>query len=98
MNDLHKILKSLNRPRLLIRAARFGLQDYRRDRDLSRVLETPAPSTTESALSALLDAEAEIEEIRVSGDVSYSASRHINLLIAVMAEARLLPSVRPPVF
>ena len=34
MTDFAAILANLRRPRLLIRAARFGLQDYRRDRDL----------------------------------------------------------------
>ncbi len=38
MTDFHTVLANLRRPRLLIRAARFGLQDYRRDRDLRRLL------------------------------------------------------------
>ena len=37
MTDFRIILANLRRPRLLIRAARFGLEDYRRDRDLSRL-------------------------------------------------------------
>jgi len=39
MTDFRIILANLRRPRLLIRAARFGLEDYRRDRDLSRLLQ-----------------------------------------------------------
>ena len=38
MTDLRSLLASLQRPRLLIRAARHGLVDYRRDRDLRRLI------------------------------------------------------------
>ena len=39
MTDFRKVLADLRRPRLLIRAARFGLTDYRRERDLRRIVE-----------------------------------------------------------
>jgi hypothetical protein len=71
MTDFSTILKDLRRPRLLIRAARHGLSDYRRDR------------------------EAEIEGNRQTGSACYNVARHIEVLIALMAEARLLP--RAPV-
>lgn len=47
MNDVTTLLNALRRPRLLIRAARFGLNDYNRNRDLKRVMRTstaPSPS------------------------------------------------------
>ena len=91
MSDLFQLLNSMRRPSLLIRAARIGLSDYRRDRDLGRVLQEEGPATPERAIDALLTAEAEIEETRKTGDVTYSASRHIEILIALMAEARLIP-------
>ena len=37
MTDIRALLSDLRRPRLLIRAARFGLGDYRRDRLLDAV-------------------------------------------------------------
>ncbi len=89
MTDIRASLSDLRRPRLLIRAARFGLGDYRRERDLKRLIDGPtAPDRT---VPRLLDEEQRIEQIRRSGDASYSVGRHIDLLIALMAEARLLP-------
>jgi hypothetical protein len=76
------------RPRLLLRAARHGLQDYRRERDLRRLLPTDVQSTA-NALPRLIAAEAEAEATRCRGDAGYSISRHVELLIALLAEARL---------
>ncbi len=36
MTDFRALLETLKRPRMLIRAARCGVLDYRRDRDLKR--------------------------------------------------------------
>lgn len=93
MSDPVTLVAELRRPRLLVRAARAGLADYSRRRDLGRVMRmgggaSPAP---ERALSALLAEEERVEATRRAGDASYSFVRHIELLIAMMAEARLLP-------
>lgn len=89
MTDFRAILANLRRPRLLIRAARFGLEDYRRDRDLRRIL--PASLPVEATVSQLLQEEARLETIRVAGAQDYPMARHIEVLIALMAEVRLLP-------
>lgn len=87
MTDVLSLIASLRRPRLMIRAARLGCSEYRRDRDLKRLLgATPAP---DRALPALLDAEAVAEATRQTGDAAYSIARHVELLIALIAEARL---------
>lgn len=91
MTDFHEILRNLRRPRLLINAARFGLADYRRDRDLRRLLGATALPSPERALHRLIDEEAHLERTRKEGAASYSLTRHLEILIAVMAEARLLP-------
>jgi len=92
MTDILKVLSSLRRPRLLIRAARFGIEDYNRNRDLKRLLRgTPLPSPTK-AVNTLMAEEARLEETRQSGDASYNVAKHVEILIALMAEARLLPS------
>ena len=57
MSDISTLLANLRRPRLLIRAARHGLCDYRRDRDLRRLIDAPTPPSPESALAKLFDAE-----------------------------------------
>lgn len=87
--DPRSLLASLRRPRLLVRAARVGLADYRRDRDLRRLLATPRTPDVAEALPRLLAAEAAAEATRRSGDARYSFARHIELLIAVIAEAGL---------
>ncbi|MDZ4137698.1 MAG: DUF6477 family protein [Erythrobacter sp.] len=91
MTDFRRLLAELHRPRLLIRAARHGMTDYRRDRDLRRLINTQGFATPEVALPRLLSEEERLEAIRRTGDAGYSLSRHIELLIALMAEARLLP-------
>ena len=85
------ILNRLRRPKLLIRAARFGLADYDRDRDLRRVLHMPAAPAPRTAVPRLLETEARLEHVRKTGGASYSPARHVEVLIALMAEARLLP-------
>ncbi len=87
-----KALKSLHRPRLLIRAARFGIADYNRDRDLKRLMKVMTPPPPAKALDGLLAAEAEAEENRTKGAAGYSVARHVELLIALMAESLLLSS------
>lgn len=90
MNDFSAILKDLRRPSLLIRAARHGLTEYRRDRDLKRLMRMGALPSPERALRVLLVEEAEIEGNRQNGSACYSVARHIEVLIALMAEARLI--------
>ncbi|SOB97986.1 hypothetical protein SAMN05877809_10276 [Rhodobacter sp. JA431] len=97
MSELLEQMARLRRPKLLIRAAWFGQSDYNRRRDMKRLLaqaELPPPA---SALRALLELEATLEEARLNGTAAYSFLRHIEVLIAVMAEARLLaPCPNPP--
>jgi hypothetical protein len=42
-------------------------------------------------VARLLEAEEEVEQVRRTGATGYNAIRHVDLLIALMAEARLLP-------
>ena len=89
MSDLQSLLANLRRPRLLIRAARFGLADYRRDRDLRRL--TGQIATPDRAVAQLISEEEQLEEDRRAGEASYSVTRHIEILIALISEIRLLP-------
>jgi nucleoside-diphosphate-sugar epimerase len=52
MTDLRAHLADLRRPRMLIRAARCGLGDYRRERDLRRLINGVAPP--ERAMTRLI--------------------------------------------
>jgi Family of unknown function (DUF6477) len=88
MSDFRMMLANLRRPRLLMHAARFGLGDYRRERDLRRLVNISA--SPEVTVPRLLSVEEALEATRVAGDASYSAARHIDVLIALLAEAQLL--------
>jgi hypothetical protein len=89
MTDIRTILSQLRRPSLLMRAARFGLGDYRRERDLRRLVG-PIVSA-EKVVTRLMDEEERLESHRVEGRADYSLARHIDVLIALMAEMTLLP-------
>jgi hypothetical protein len=93
MSDLFKTFAAIRRPQLLIRAARMGLAVYRDDRDLDRILGHKAKG--EQAVEELLEQEKTLEARRVNGDAAYSIARHIEILIALMAECRWLLTPRP---
>lgn len=93
MTDIATILAALRRPKILIRAARAGLVDYRRDRDLRRLLRQRGPASAQ-AISTLLDEEGRLEATRTSGEATYNLQRHVAVLTAILAEARLLPGSR----
>ncbi|MCV6824408.1 MULTISPECIES: DUF6477 family protein [Halocynthiibacter] len=89
MNDIKSMLKMLHRPRILIRAARHGLRDYNRTRDLKRLLRLEQIPSSGQALITLINEERALENKRKSGEASYSVMRHIEVLVALMGEAQL---------
>lgn len=88
------LFRNLRRPKILIRAARIAATGYRRERDLTRVLKTRRPACPERGLDTLLQIEAELEETRKTGTGAYNVTRHVEVLTAVIAEARLLQKLR----
>ena len=83
-------LSGLRRPRLLIRAARFGIADYDRRRALPRLVDIAGRSGPDEIIDALMCAEADAEHQRRAGLATYSIARHIELLVALIAEARTM--------
>jgi hypothetical protein len=96
-----------NRPRLLLRAARMGTMDYRREVDLRRILRLPAtPAPGPATVRTLVALETEMETLRMrpcheTGE-TWRPARHVEVMIALMAEARLMaesveirPHLRP---
>lgn len=79
---------SSRRPRLLMDAARHGVADYRRGRDLPRLLGAEQ-TTGPSVMTHLAKLEADMETARINGDPRWSCLRHVELLIAVLAERAL---------
>jgi hypothetical protein len=90
MKDILGMLNDLRRPRLLIRAARIGAQDYRRNPHLHRVLGYGALPRTGAALMRLVEIESVLDDQRRLDNAAYSVSRHVEVLTAIMGEARLL--------
>jgi hypothetical protein len=89
MTDIDGQMTALRRPRLLVRAAKIGLEDYVRERDLKRMFAPDVPPRPGQAMGELMDREAEIEAVRQAGGAAYSAARHVEVLTALIAECRL---------
>jgi len=89
MTDLTQALAALRRPRILIRAARAGMAEYRRDRDLKRILRQVRAAAGCHPLRSLIAEEKRLEAVRASGEATYSIQRHVAVLTALIAEARI---------
>lgn len=88
MKDINAMLTSLERPRILIRAARIGAQNYRRSAHLPRLLGYGVLPRSGPAILRLMEIEAEQETARVNSDAGYNMMRHVDVLIAIVGEAR----------
>ena len=95
MKDILSLLHSLRRPRLLIRAARAGVVEYQRDTHLKRHLGYGPVPRSGAALMRLMEIEEELDRQRRSDDAGYSLIRHVDVLIALMGEARILQASHP---
>jgi hypothetical protein len=90
MQDLISMMNALRRPRLLIRAARIGADEYNRERHLQRLLGYGVLPRNGPAMMALMELERGMDDLRREGDAAYSLPRHLDLLIAMIGEARIL--------
>lgn len=88
MYDLATRLKSLKRPGLLMQAANHGASDYRRNKHLARAMQGQPPAKNGEIIFRLLDMEDEINRLRRDGDAAYSPARHVQIMIALVAEAQ----------
>lgn len=90
MTDLLSVFENLRRPKTLILAARIGSSEYRREKDLKRLLRLNASPTPGSGLSRLMALEQDLEATRKNGDATYRITKHVEILAALLAEAALL--------
>ncbi|WP_368188089.1 DUF6477 family protein [Aestuariibius sp. HNIBRBA575] len=90
MQDLIGMINALRRPKLLVRAARFGIDDYVREQHLSRILKRESLPRSGAAILKLLEIEADHEDQRKAKMAEYSIAHHVEVLIALMGEARVL--------
>lgn len=91
MNNTQAAIATIRRPKLLVRAARMGAADFRRDRDLRKLIGGERLPSPQNAIPALLELEETLNQNRLEGDVTYRVERHIMTLIALLAEARACP-------
>lgn len=89
MTDFTDDLATLFRPKILIRAARAGVLDYRRDRDLKRLLRQSPAQAPATTIRTLLSEERRLEDTRLAAEGSYNTQRHVAVLTALIAEVRL---------
>ena len=94
MQDILSMLGALRRPRLLMRAARIGAEDYRRSAHLPRLLGYGQLPRHGAALMRLIEIEREMNDQRREADAGYSLSRHLDVLIAMVGEANILKATR----
>ena len=95
MQDILSILQTLHRPQLLMRAARIGAVEYRRSAHLPRLLGYGRTPKTAAALLKLIEDEDELNIQRKSGESAYNLVRHLDVLIAIVGEARILRASQP---
>jgi len=90
MLDLQTRIAQLKRPQLLARAARFGVDDYRRCVHLCRILGSERLPKHGDALMQLLDREADLDALRRAKAGEYRPAQHVEVLIAILGEAQLM--------
>ena len=93
-------LATIKRPPLMMRTARHGLMDYNRMTDLRRILRLPAtPPPGAATVRLLIDLEERQESLRTRPQSEignpWRPARHVELLIALIAEARLMAQAVP---
>lgn len=89
MSSVTHALSTGNRPKNLLRAAKAGMMDYDRRKSLRRLLGPEPVANTHEALGRLEELEAHADGARRVGSASYSPIRHVELLMALLSEARL---------
>ncbi|TCP60557.1 hypothetical protein EV663_10963 [Rhodovulum bhavnagarense] len=90
MATLPHDLLTLRRPRLLVQAARAGQADYRRERVLARLMPGGYPGGALAGLRRLMEMEQGLDAARRAGEATYPVARHVEVMIALLAEARLI--------
>lgn len=90
MTDLLGQMASIQRPSLLVQAARIAAQRYRREKHLRPLLGSSHLPRHTVALLRLSEIESEMNARREIRNATYSVTRHIDVLTAMVAEARLI--------
>lgn len=81
----------MSRPKILVTSAQFGARRYRRARDLPGAIPGLLARADAQILPELVAAEQRCEEERRARSAAYRPGRHVQILAALLAEARSLP-------
>ncbi len=90
MPHIETVLQELQRPRLLIAAARYGARKYRRSRHLRSLLASTVGMDQRAIVKYLLEKESDMDWDRRSRSADYNVKRHILALSAIVEEVRVL--------
>ena len=92
MTDLASVLNALRRPRILIRAARAGsLRLPPRPRPEAAAAPRAGARRRPRSAACWPRRTGSRSDARTSGEATYNLQRHVAVLTAILAEARLLP-------
>ena len=81
-------LSTLKRPKVLNTAVRLGLSQYRRQKELSRILGFKFEGSNQELVNYLFQIEAAINEQRLQHDPFYRMAYHIDVLVALIYEVQ----------
>ena len=90
MEDILTQISRLKRPALLVNTARHGIEGYNRPIHLRRLLKTENLPGPGKAILKLMELEAVLDDQRTSKRAEYSVARHVELIVALMCEAKIL--------
>ena len=90
MEDVLTQITRLKRPTLLVRTARHGIEDHNRLIHLRRLLQIDNLRSPGKAVVKLMELETILNDQRVDRRAEYSVARRIELIVALMYEARIL--------
>jgi len=87
LNNIQTQLNALQRPKLLIRAARAGVKDFRVNRDLRKINGSAEQKSAPKLIDALFLEELRLNEERLQNDLAYNVRNHIRALTALIVIA-----------
>ncbi|MGR3486191.1 MAG: DUF6477 family protein [Paracoccaceae bacterium] len=88
MNTPETMVEALRRPDILVRAARHGVDHYRRATALPRLLGPGPVPGPRAAILRLLEREAAMEAARRGDGLGYEPASHVALVTALLGELR----------
>lgn len=87
MHSAQKTIAKLQRPKLLIRAARTATHEFKWDHDFQNLIGPISSLKKDQLFDTLLQEEHNLNQERLDRAASYSVRKHIRILTALMVTA-----------